>query len=162
VRASDDTLIGIFARIESFFERLETYTEVPPTSAMKELIVRIMVQVLEVLGVATKRIKQSPSSESVVADIWLLTNSHSGKFVKKLVGRTDIEDAMMKLDKLTQEEALMASAEALNLVRSVDHKMDTVVDSAPHVFYSSPSLSSTLTLLGGNEIRVVMHGLNRS
>jgi hypothetical protein len=49
--------------------------------------------------------------------------------MKKLVGRTDIEDAMKKLDKLTQEEALMASAEAIKLVRSVDNKMDTVVDS---------------------------------
>jgi hypothetical protein len=53
--------------------------------------------------------------------------------VKKLVGRTDIEDAMKKLDNLTQEEALMASAEALKLVRSVDKKMDTVLDGAQRV-----------------------------
>jgi hypothetical protein len=141
VGTSDNTIVDIFERIESFFERLETYTDVPPTGPMKELIVRIMGQVLEVLGVATKWIKQSPSSESVVADKWLLTNPHPGKFVKKLVGRTDIEDAMKKLDKLTQEEALMASAEAIKLVRSVDNKMDTVVDSTQRVYYSSASLS---------------------
>jgi hypothetical protein len=69
VGANNNTLVNIFARIESFFERLKTYTEVPPTVAMKELIVRIMVQVLEVLAVATKWIKQSSSSESVVTDI---------------------------------------------------------------------------------------------
>jgi hypothetical protein len=61
--------------------------------------------------------------------------------VKKLVGRTDIEDAMKKLDKLTQEEALMASAEALKLVRSVDKKMDTVLDGVQRV--SSYSQSSS-------------------
>jgi hypothetical protein len=73
VGANNDTLVNIFARIESFFERLETYTEVPPTFAMKELIVRIMVQVLEVLAVATKWIKQSFSSELAIADFgsWL-------------------------------------------------------------------------------------------
>jgi hypothetical protein len=141
VGANNDTLVNIFARIESFFERLETYTEVPPTVAMKELIVRIMVQVLEVLAVATKWIKQSPSSELVVTDIWRLTQSDSGKFVKKLVGRTDIEDAMRKLDTLTQEEALMASAEALKVVRSVDNKMDTVIDGVQRVSGHSPLLS---------------------
>jgi hypothetical protein len=146
VGTSDNTIVDIFARIESFFERLEIYTDVQPTGAMKELIVRIMGQVLEVLGVTTKWIKQSPSSELVVVDIRRLTNRHPGKFVKKLVGRTDIEDAMKKLDKLTQEEALMASAEAMKLVRSVDNKMDTVIDSLQHVAYSSPSISLTLTL----------------
>jgi hypothetical protein len=69
VGTSDNTIVDIFDRIESFFERLEIYTDVPPTGPMKELIVRIMGQVLEVLGVATKWIKQSPSSEPVVADI---------------------------------------------------------------------------------------------
>jgi hypothetical protein len=58
--------------------------------------------------------------------------------VKKLVGRTDIEDAMKKLDTLTQEEALMASAEALKVVRSVDNKMDTVIDGVQHVSGHSP------------------------
>jgi hypothetical protein len=141
VGANNDTLVNIFARIESFFERLETYTEVPPTVAMKELIVRIMVQVLEVLAVATKWIKQSSSSELVIADIWQLTKSDSEKFVKRLVGRTDIEDAMKKLDTLTQEEALMASAEALKVVRSVDNKMDTVIDGVQRVSGHSPLLS---------------------
>ena len=139
--ANNDTLVDIFARIESFFERLKTYTEVPPTDAMKELIVRIMVQVLEVLAVATKWIKQSPSSELVISDIWQLTKSDSEKFVKKLVGRTDIEDAMKKLDTLTQEEALMASAEALKVVRGVDNKMDTVIDGVQRVSGHSPLLS---------------------
>jgi hypothetical protein len=169
VGANNDTLVNIFVRIESFFERLKTYTEVPPTDAMKELIVRIMVQVLEVLAVATKWIKQSPSSELVISDIWQLTKSDSEKFVKKLVGRTDIEDAMKKLDTLTQEEALMASAEVLKVVRGVDNKMDTVIDGVQHVSGHSPLLSSIFIISGVNQARAEtqqigndLSGMNRS
>ena len=33
------------------------------------------------------------------------------KYAKKLIGRTDLEDALKRLDKLTYEEAQMATAE---------------------------------------------------
>jgi hypothetical protein len=63
VRASQDTLVDIFERIESFFRRLETYTEVPQTTEMMNTIILIMVEVLFILGVATKEIRQSRMSE---------------------------------------------------------------------------------------------------
>jgi hypothetical protein len=63
VRASQDTLVDIFERIESFFRRLETYTEVPQTTEMMNTIILIMVEVLSILGVATKEIRQSRMSE---------------------------------------------------------------------------------------------------
>ena len=56
-------LIDIFVRIESFFKRLESYTKVPPTSAMTDVIVKIMIEVLSILAIATKEIKQGRSSE---------------------------------------------------------------------------------------------------
>ena len=43
----------------------------------------------------------------------MLTKRCSGKFGKKLIGRTDLEDALKRLDKLTHEEARMATAEDL-------------------------------------------------
>ena len=43
VSAAQDTLIDIFERIENFFKRLETYTEVRPSVAMTDIIVKIMV-----------------------------------------------------------------------------------------------------------------------
>ena len=58
-------LIDIFVRIESFFKRLESYTEVPPTAAMIDAIVKIMIEVLSILAIATKEIKQGRSSESI-------------------------------------------------------------------------------------------------
>jgi hypothetical protein len=63
VRASQDTLIDIFERIEMFFGRLEIYTEVPPTSEMMDIIVRIMAEVLSIVGIAVKEIKQGRMSK---------------------------------------------------------------------------------------------------
>ena len=58
-------LIDVFVRIESFFKRLESYTEVRPTDAMTDVIVKIMIEVLSILAIATKEIKQGRSSGSI-------------------------------------------------------------------------------------------------
>ena len=50
----------------------------------------------------------------------------SEKYFKKLVGRKDIEDALKRLDRLTQEEALMAAAQILILTHTIDHKVTDV------------------------------------
>ena len=63
VRASQDTFMDIFERIEMFFRRLELYTSVPPTTEMMDTIILIMVEVLSILGVATKEIRRGRMSE---------------------------------------------------------------------------------------------------
>jgi hypothetical protein len=55
--------MDIFERIEMFFRRLEVYTNVPPTTEMMDTIILIMVEVLSVLGVATKEIRRGRMSE---------------------------------------------------------------------------------------------------
>jgi hypothetical protein len=45
-----------------------------------------------------------------------------------LVGWADIEDALGRLDKLTQEEALMATMQVLKATRSVDDSVRGVDD----------------------------------
>ena len=57
-RASHGIIVEIFERMEFFFLRLEIYTEVPPTTEMKEIIVKIMIEVLSILAIATKDINQ--------------------------------------------------------------------------------------------------------
>jgi hypothetical protein len=51
--------------------------------------------------------------------------------MKRLVGRTDVEDALKKLDKLTNEEARMAVAQNLKATHNIDERVrgvgDTVV-----------------------------------
>jgi hypothetical protein len=50
-----------------------------------------------------------------------LTGPFSEKYLKKLFGnRTDIEDALKRLDILTQEEAQMAAAQVLKATHAVD------------------------------------------
>ena len=58
-----DTLVGIFERIESYFQRLEIHTEVTPTMEMMDAIIQIIVELLSILGIATKGMKQGRTSE---------------------------------------------------------------------------------------------------
>ncbi|KAH9013895.1 hypothetical protein EDB84DRAFT_1444092 [Lactarius hengduanensis] len=111
VRDSQDALIDVFERVENFFKRLEMYTEVPPTSAMTDIIVKIMVEVLGILAISTKEVKQGRTK----------------KYLKKLAGRTELEDALKRLDKLTQEEARMAAAQLLMIAHNVENKITQVI-----------------------------------
>lgn len=52
-----------------------------------------------------------------------LTEQCSETYGKKLIGMTNIEDALKRLDKLTQEEARMAIAENLRATHAVDERM---------------------------------------
>jgi uncharacterized protein YoxC len=53
--------------------------------------------------------------------------------LRKLVGNTDIEDSLQRLDKLTQEEARMASAESLKVTHDVDDRLRDVQDDVQDV-----------------------------
>ncbi|KAH8986400.1 hypothetical protein EDB86DRAFT_2248183 [Lactarius hatsudake] len=124
VAASKDTLAELFERIRFFFNRLESYTEVTPTAAMTDIITKIMVEVLTIFGIATKELRRGSAK----------------KFLKKLAGRADLEEAVKKLDRLTQEEARMALVEVLKIthivrddVNVVDGKVDDMNDKVDDV-----------------------------
>jgi septal ring factor EnvC (AmiA/AmiB activator) len=57
-----------------------------------------------------------------------LTEPFSAKYLKKLIGRTDIEDALKRLDMLTQEEARMAAAQVLKVTNTVDDRVQGIAD----------------------------------
>jgi len=48
--------------------------------------------------------------------------------MKKLIGRADVEDALKRLDKLTHEEARMATTEVLKATHTVDDRVRGVSD----------------------------------
>jgi hypothetical protein len=52
----------------------------------------------------------------------------SEKFAKRLIGRTEIDDGLKRLDKLTQEEVRMATAQNLKVTHTVDKGVKEVVD----------------------------------
>jgi len=68
-RASQDTVIDIFERIEMFFRLLEVYTDVPRTSEMMDIVVRIMAEVLSIVGIAMREIKQGRMSKYLVIQV---------------------------------------------------------------------------------------------
>ncbi|KAH9169372.1 hypothetical protein EDB89DRAFT_2244714 [Lactarius sanguifluus] len=121
VAASKDALAELFERMGFFFKRLETYTEVTPTAVMTDIITKIMVEVLTIFGLATKELRRGSAK----------------KFLKKLAGRTDLEDAIKRLDNLTQEEARMALAEVLRITHSVRNEVKVVDDKVQVVINDS-------------------------
>jgi hypothetical protein len=56
----------MFGRIEAFFRRLDIYTEVAPNQGMVDTITAIMVEVLNILAIATKEIKHGRMSQSLL------------------------------------------------------------------------------------------------
>ena len=63
----------------------------------------------------------------------LVTENNSEKYLMRLAGRTDLEDSLKKLDKLTHEEVRMATAQNLKAthtvsdrVKGIDVKVDSV------------------------------------
>ena len=67
VRAHDP-LIGLLESIESLMEQLDIYTELRPTAAMTEIVVKTLGELLLILAMAAKLIKRGQSGESL-ADI---------------------------------------------------------------------------------------------
>ena len=89
------------------------------------------------------------------------------KFLRKLAGVADLDDALKKLDRLTLEEARMANAEVLRLAHSirdgieiVDGKVEEVSDKIQIVIDGTRPLSShskaflIYTLSDGKQARV--------
>ena len=57
----------------------------------------------------------------------------SEKYLKKLIGKTEIEDALKRLDKLTNEEVRMVTARVLEATHTVDDKVGRVEDKVGRV-----------------------------
>jgi hypothetical protein len=63
-----------------------------------------------------------------------VANLCSAKFMKRLIGKKEMEDALKRLDKLTQDEARMAAAEILKLTHIVDNKVTSLINGTPGMF----------------------------
>ncbi|KAH9167687.1 hypothetical protein EDB89DRAFT_1909854 [Lactarius sanguifluus] len=138
VAASQDILVDIFGRIESFFVRLEIYTEVPLTPVMTDKMVQITVEILDILATATKEMEQSRAKT----------------FLKKVAGWTDLEDGLKKLDKLTNEEVVMASVQVLKVTHKIDDKVTAVGEDVRSVDEKVQVVEGEVQIVKG-EVQVV-------
>ena len=66
VSDSYDILIDLLESIGHFLNRLEIYTKIPPTHAMTEMVIKILVELLSTLALVTKQIKQGRPSMSAL------------------------------------------------------------------------------------------------
>ena len=60
---SYDILVDIFESFESFLSRLEIYTKIPSTTAITELIVKILAELLSTISLAIQQVKQGRLSK---------------------------------------------------------------------------------------------------
>jgi hypothetical protein len=119
----------MFERMEAFFRRLDIYNEVAPNQGMVDTITAIMVEVLNFIGIATKEIEQSRASKYFFfTNKFPLTRPFLEKYLKKLIGKNDTEDALKRLDGLTQEESRMATAQLMKVTNTIDNRVSGIAE----------------------------------
>ena len=97
---------------------------------MTDIIVQIMAEVLSVLALATKQVKQGRFSEYAIVYTLLMAQCALEKFAKKLLGESDVEAVLQRLDRLTQDEARMTVAQTLGVVHGLVGNVKVVMEGA--------------------------------
>ena len=132
VSSSYDALVDLFECVGNFLKRLRIYTDVPISSLMTDIIVKIMAELLSVFALATKQIKQGRFSEWIVI-YKTLSQRDIEKFAKKLLGEREIEAVLQRLDRLTQEEGRMTVAQTLEVVYGLMNNVKIVMNGTQHL-----------------------------
>jgi hypothetical protein len=112
----------------SFLKRLEIYTIIPATPMMTNIIVKIMAELLSVLAVATKQITQGRFSKHTATCTLPIAHCAIEKFTRKLLGESEVEAVLMRLDRLTQDEARMTVAQTLGVVHGLVGNVKVVME----------------------------------
>jgi hypothetical protein len=91
---------------------------------MTDMMVKIMAEVLDILGTATKEMKQSRASEAIFFVLGCSRLTHVQKISKRVAGITKLEDGLKKLEKMTNEETRMANAEVMRIAHDINKKVE--------------------------------------
>jgi len=111
-----------------FFKRLGVYTDVPPTPVMMDIIVNILLELLSVLSLATKQITQGRLSKRFVIHKQPVAQCVTEKFTKKLLGESEVETVLQRLDRLTQDETRITVAQTLSVVHGLINNTRVVME----------------------------------
>jgi len=60
---SYDTLVDLFESFESFLRRLDVYTKIPSTTAITEVTMKILAELLSTISLAIQQVKQGRLSK---------------------------------------------------------------------------------------------------
>jgi len=116
----------LFERIHFFLQRLNSYTRISLTREFTELLGKIMAQILSILALSTRVVTERRMSELVHDLCPSLADYGTEKLLKRLMGRTEVEDALLRLDSLTKEESLMAVAKNLDVTHHIDDNVKDI------------------------------------
>jgi hypothetical protein len=89
-----------------------------------------MVELLSVLALASKQIKQGRLGECASMNKLPVAQCSTVKFTKRLRGEREIEAVLQRLDRLTREEAQMTVAQTLGVVHELMGNMKVVMEGA--------------------------------
>ena len=130
VSSSHGVLPDLFEQIQAFLTRLNIYSGIPLTTEMTTILGKIMAEVLSILALSTKEMQEGRISEVYFTqDDGSVSDNSAEKFVKRLGGKTNIEDALQRLDKLTQEETRTTAAKTLEVTHSIKECEQGPIDS---------------------------------
>jgi hypothetical protein len=95
---------------------------------MTVIVIKIMTEVLAVLALATKQIRQGRLSTWPIVSRPSAAERITEKFANKFLGENDVEAIINRLDRLTKEEALATAANMLEVVHGLISNVKEVMD----------------------------------
>jgi len=144
VKRNYDKLIRLFERMDFFLLLLESYTKIPLTSGFKELLGRILAQIILILSLLTKVMrKRWRTSELNLLPRHVWTDYGSGIHLQRLMGGRDVEEALLWLDMLTNVENLVTLGRSVDVkhchdvnckVKATKHSTQCFMSTVIHIF----------------------------
>jgi hypothetical protein len=97
-------LVNLIESITNFLRRLDIYIKIPPTAAMTEIVVKILVELLSTLAFLVKQTRDF------------------------IIERDEVEALLQRVDQLTQDEARTTAAQTFLAVYGLIQNMRVVMD----------------------------------
>jgi len=119
VITSCDVLANMLESIEHFINRLRIYTVTSHSMpAVDEIVVKLMVELISVLALVTRKLKKRRLRESLSHFLLrrYLTQRDAVKWVKNFFGVKDINTARQRLERLLKDEDRAVGAHTLKAV----------------------------------------------
>ncbi|EMD36623.1 hypothetical protein CERSUDRAFT_124368 [Gelatoporia subvermispora B] len=112
-RVSDsyDALLELFECVENFLFRLEVYTKIDLAAAMKDIVVKTLVEVISIFGLATEQV----------------TSGRFQKYAKTLLGDMTIENALRRLNTLATLEDRTTAAESFWVIHGLVQNLKSLM-----------------------------------
>ena len=144
-------LIDIFECINIFLSLLKIHADIPSTPAMTAMVVKILLELLAVLAIATKPIDQGRFGESpdiciVIPGTELMVSLAAEKYARKILGEKDIESILQRLDRLILDGSMMTVAQTFSAVYGLVNNMRVVMEGAYQL------LTNICILLNANSV----------